>query len=159
MRFAIYGTGGAGGYFGAQLARNGEDVTFVARGPHLKAIQAHGLCSLLTETRVRPKLLTSLPPELAKLVEDVTIDNRGRLIPRLYSKHQANKELRNLLNISAKETPRDVTQLSDAELIARTVRREKSADTCLQKRRLPPRCEIRPRRPPQNAHRLMVVLL
>ena len=32
MRVAIYGTGGAGGYFGAQLARTGEDVTFVARG-------------------------------------------------------------------------------------------------------------------------------
>jgi len=44
MRVAIYGTGGAGGYFGAQLARTGEDVTFVARGQHLKAIQAHGLC-------------------------------------------------------------------------------------------------------------------
>jgi len=44
MRVAIYGTGGAGGYFGAQLARSGEDVTFVARGQHLKAIQVHGLC-------------------------------------------------------------------------------------------------------------------
>jgi 2-dehydropantoate 2-reductase len=43
MRFAIYGTGGAGGYFGAQLARSGEDVTFIARGQHLKAIQAQGL--------------------------------------------------------------------------------------------------------------------
>ena len=39
MRVAIYGTGGAGGYFGAQLARSGEDVTFIARGQHLKAIQ------------------------------------------------------------------------------------------------------------------------
>jgi 2-dehydropantoate 2-reductase len=44
MRVAIYGTGGAGGYFGAHLARSGEDVTFVARGQHLRAIQAHGLC-------------------------------------------------------------------------------------------------------------------
>jgi 2-dehydropantoate 2-reductase len=35
MRVAIYGTGGAGGYFGAQLARSGEDVTFFARGEHL----------------------------------------------------------------------------------------------------------------------------
>jgi hypothetical protein len=73
--------------------------------------------SLLTETRVRPKLLTDLSPDLAKLIEDVQVDNRGRLIPRLYSKHKANKELRNMLNISAKEAPRDVTQLSDAELI------------------------------------------
>jgi hypothetical protein len=74
--------------------------------------------ALSTETRVRPKLLTDLPPDLAKLIEDVQVDNRGRLIPKLYSKERANKELRNMLNISAKETPRDVTQLSDAELIA-----------------------------------------
>ena len=43
MRVAIYGTGGAGGYFGAQLARAGEDVVFIARGAHLRAIQLNGL--------------------------------------------------------------------------------------------------------------------
>jgi ketopantoate reductase len=32
MRIAIFGTGGAGGYFGAQLAHAGEDVVFIARG-------------------------------------------------------------------------------------------------------------------------------
>lgn len=43
MRIAIFGTGGAGGYFGAHLARAGEDVVFVARGEHLQAIREHGL--------------------------------------------------------------------------------------------------------------------
>lgn len=43
MRIAIFGTGGAGGYFGAQLARAGEDVTFIARGAHLEAIRTRGL--------------------------------------------------------------------------------------------------------------------
>jgi len=43
MRIVVMGTGGTGGYFGAKLARAGEDVTFVARGPHLAAIQAEGL--------------------------------------------------------------------------------------------------------------------
>jgi 2-dehydropantoate 2-reductase len=43
MRVAIFGTGGAGGYFGAQLARAGEDVTFIARGEHLRAIRTQGL--------------------------------------------------------------------------------------------------------------------
>ncbi len=43
MRVAVYGTGGAGGYFGAQLARTGEDVSFIARGQHLRAIKAQGL--------------------------------------------------------------------------------------------------------------------
>jgi 2-dehydropantoate 2-reductase len=32
-----------GGYFGAKLARAGEDVAFLARGAHLAAIQKHGL--------------------------------------------------------------------------------------------------------------------
>jgi 2-dehydropantoate 2-reductase len=43
MRIAIFGTGGAGGYFGAQLALAGEDVVFIARGDHLRAISANGL--------------------------------------------------------------------------------------------------------------------
>ena len=43
MRVAIFGTGGAGGRFGAQLARAGEDVTFIARGAHLDAIRSRGL--------------------------------------------------------------------------------------------------------------------
>ena len=43
MRIAIIGTGGVGGYFGAQLAARGEDVIFVARGEHLEAMQRGGL--------------------------------------------------------------------------------------------------------------------
>lgn len=43
MRIAIYGTGGVGGYFGGVLARSGQDVTFIARGEHLKALQNNGL--------------------------------------------------------------------------------------------------------------------
>src|SRR5437868_8423830 len=43
MRIAVFGTGGAGGYFGAQLALAGEDVVFIARGEHLSAIRSKGL--------------------------------------------------------------------------------------------------------------------
>ncbi len=43
MRIVVMGTGGTGGYFGAKLARAGEDVTFVARGAHLAAIRKDGL--------------------------------------------------------------------------------------------------------------------
>jgi 2-dehydropantoate 2-reductase len=43
MRIAIFGTGGVGGYFGGRLAHSGEDVTFIARGEHLRAIRAKGL--------------------------------------------------------------------------------------------------------------------
>jgi 2-dehydropantoate 2-reductase len=43
MKLAIIGAGGIGGYFGAALANAGHEVTFVARGAHLKAMQEHGL--------------------------------------------------------------------------------------------------------------------
>lgn len=43
MKIAVMGTGGVGGYFGGLLARAGNEVTFVARGPHLQAIREHGL--------------------------------------------------------------------------------------------------------------------
>ena len=43
MRIAVMGTGGVGGYFGALLARAGHEVTFVARGAHLTAIQERPL--------------------------------------------------------------------------------------------------------------------
>lgn len=43
MKIAIIGTGGVGGYFGGKLAKAGNDVTFVARGEHLKAIRENGL--------------------------------------------------------------------------------------------------------------------
>ncbi len=43
MKTAVIGTGGVGGYFGGRLARAGFDVTFLARGAHLKALKNHGL--------------------------------------------------------------------------------------------------------------------
>lgn len=43
MRIVVMGSGGTGGFFGAKLARAGEDVTFVARGAHLEAIRTQGL--------------------------------------------------------------------------------------------------------------------
>jgi 2-dehydropantoate 2-reductase len=43
MRIAFIGAGGVGGYFGARLIAVGEDVTFIARGAHLAAIQSSGL--------------------------------------------------------------------------------------------------------------------
>ena len=43
MRIAIIGAGGVGGYFGARLQAAGSDVSFVARGSHLHALQRTGL--------------------------------------------------------------------------------------------------------------------
>ena len=43
MKFAIVGAGAIGAFVGAVLAKSGEDVTLIARGAHLRAIQEHGV--------------------------------------------------------------------------------------------------------------------
>src|SRR5258708_6621638 len=43
MRICVYGAGAIGGLMAAWLARSGQDVSVVARGAQLQAIQHHGL--------------------------------------------------------------------------------------------------------------------
>jgi 2-dehydropantoate 2-reductase len=43
MRVLVMGAGAVGGYYGAILAGRGHDVTLVARGAHLRALQDRGL--------------------------------------------------------------------------------------------------------------------
>src|SRR5215475_12026274 len=66
MRIAVFGTGGAGAYFGAQLARAGEDVTFIARGEHLQAIRRQGLRVETQEGEIliRPRHASDNPAEV-----------------------------------------------------------------------------------------------
>jgi 2-dehydropantoate 2-reductase len=66
MRIVIFGAGGAGGYFGAQLARAGEDVIFIARGAHLSAIRANGLRieTPTGETVIKPAQATNDPEQI-----------------------------------------------------------------------------------------------
>ena len=43
MKILVYGAGGVGAFFGALLARAGQDVEFVARGAQLEAMRRDGL--------------------------------------------------------------------------------------------------------------------
>jgi 2-dehydropantoate 2-reductase len=43
VRFAVLGAGAIGAYVGASLARGGADVTLIARGEHLRAMQRGGV--------------------------------------------------------------------------------------------------------------------
>ena len=43
MKVCIYGAGAIGGHIGGHLARSGAEVSLIARGPHLDAIQRNGL--------------------------------------------------------------------------------------------------------------------
>lgn len=42
MKYVVFGAGGTGGILGGQLAKGGQDVTLIARGAHLAAIQERG---------------------------------------------------------------------------------------------------------------------
>ena len=43
LKVAVVGAGGTGAYYGGALARAGAEVTMIARGPHLEAINKNGL--------------------------------------------------------------------------------------------------------------------
>ncbi|MDA9812667.1 2-dehydropantoate 2-reductase [Planktomarina temperata] len=58
MKICIFGAGAIGGYMGAKLAAAGADVSLVARGPHLKAMQENGL-RLIEETGISTVKVTA----------------------------------------------------------------------------------------------------
>jgi len=66
MKIAIMGTGGVGGYYGGLLAKQGHEVTFIARGAHLQAIQKNGLQikSIHGDFSVSPATAVSDPMEV-----------------------------------------------------------------------------------------------
>ena len=51
MKICVFGAGAIGGYMGVKLALVGADVSLVARGPHLAAMQQNGL-RLIEEEQV-----------------------------------------------------------------------------------------------------------
>lgn len=69
MKIAILGTGGVGGYFGGKIANAGFDVTFLARGQHLKALQQNGLTvkSILGDFNVNPVKVTDKIETIGKV--------------------------------------------------------------------------------------------
>lgn len=91
MRIAMFGTGGAGGYFGARLAQAGEHVLFIARGEHLRAIRENGLRvdSVDGDFVVKPALVTDDPAKAGTVdvvfvgVKTWQVPEAARAIPPL----------------------------------------------------------------------------
>lgn len=65
MRICVYGAGAIGGYLGVLLCHAGQEVTLIARGPHLEAMQKNGLRLLIggEERHAHPRA-TSDPSEV-----------------------------------------------------------------------------------------------
>jgi 2-dehydropantoate 2-reductase len=81
VKVAIFGAGAIGGFLGVRLAKAGADVTFVARGPHLAAMQANGvtLRSGDDSITVRPRCVASA--EEAGLHDYVVVTLKAHGLP------------------------------------------------------------------------------
>ena len=74
MRYIVYGAGAVGGVIGGKLFQAGHDVSLIARGDHLQALQARGLELQLPDGIARlPIPAFGAPDELEILAADVVI--------------------------------------------------------------------------------------
>jgi len=66
MKVAVMAAGSLGGFLGAVLAKNGNAVTFIARGAHLDAIKTRGLAvtSVKGDFSVKPAQATDDPSQV-----------------------------------------------------------------------------------------------
>jgi 2-dehydropantoate 2-reductase len=83
MKFLIAGAGAIGAYIGARLSRAGFDVTLFARGPHLKAMQEHGVQvkSADGDFQVHPRVAGSL--EEVGLADVIFLGVKAHSLPQL----------------------------------------------------------------------------
>src|SRR6202140_4273965 len=83
MKFLIAGAGATGAYVGARMAKAGFDVTLFARGPHLKAMQEHGVQvkSAEGDFQVQPRIVGSL--EEAGPADVVFLGVKAHRLPQL----------------------------------------------------------------------------
>jgi 2-dehydropantoate 2-reductase len=89
MKICVYGAGAIGGYLGAQLSLAGEDVTLIARGPHLEAMQRNGLKLLIDgEERVAHPACTGDPSE-AGPQDYVIVTLKAHSVPAVVEPMQA----------------------------------------------------------------------
>lgn len=86
MKVCIFGAGAIGGYMGVKLAKAGADVSLVARGPHLAAMQDKGL-TLIEEGETTTVPVTASDDPSALGVQDyVIVTLKAHSVPPVVSK-------------------------------------------------------------------------
>jgi len=86
MKVCIFGAGAIGGYMGVKLAKAGADVSLVARGPHLAAMQEKGL-TLIEEGETTTVSVTASDDPAALGVQDyVIVTLKAHSVPPVVSK-------------------------------------------------------------------------
>ncbi len=81
MRICVFGAGAIGGYMGAKLAQAGADVSLVARGPHLAAMQANGLRLVEDTGEVTVPVRASEDPEELGPQDYVIVTLKAHSVP------------------------------------------------------------------------------
>ncbi|NJM83213.1 MAG: 2-dehydropantoate 2-reductase [Tabrizicola sp.] len=81
MKICIFGAGAIGGYMAAKLAEAGADVSVVARGPHLAAMQANGLTLIENGTRSTRKVRASANPAELGPQDYVVVTLKAHSVP------------------------------------------------------------------------------
>jgi len=89
MRICIFGAGAIGGFMGAKLAQAGAEVSLVARGPHLAAMQANGL-TLIEEDggRVTVPVAASADPATLGPQDYLIITLKAHSVPPVVNRMQ-----------------------------------------------------------------------
>jgi 2-dehydropantoate 2-reductase len=113
MRITVVGAGGVGGGFGAALAMAGADVSFVARGAHLAAMQKDGLKveGGRGETHLVPTRATDDPNEIGTVdivlfcVKLWDVESAGEAIKPLIGPDTAVIPLQNGINAAERLVP------------------------------------------------------
>ena len=87
MKVCIFGAGAIGGYMGVKLAKAGADVSLVARGPHLAAMQEKGLTLIEEEGETTTVPVTASDDPAALGVQDyVIVTLKAHSVPPVVSK-------------------------------------------------------------------------
>lgn len=86
MKIAIVGAGAVGGYLAAELARAGHQVSVVARGENLRAIQTSGLVLETSSDRFQIELQASEDPADLGLQDLVIVTAKTPALPDLFGR-------------------------------------------------------------------------
>ena len=83
MRICIYGAGAIGGYLGCMLSKTDAEISLIARGPHLKAIQDHGLRLLMHGQETVYQLNCTDRPETLEPQDYVIVTLKAHSVPKV----------------------------------------------------------------------------
>lgn len=86
MKICIFGAGAIGGYMGVKLAQAGADVSLVARGPHLAAMQKTGLTLIEEDQTTNVPVTASDNPADLGVQDYIIVTLKAHSVPPVVSK-------------------------------------------------------------------------